>query len=57
MTVPIAVAIDIGAVVLAGRLAVDRHLEAYRITVGTGTEDEVQIAGAEPVGDATAGVD
>jgi hypothetical protein len=50
--IAVAVRVDIGAMVCSGSLAVDPHLETDRLAGSAGTEDEMQVAGAEPVGDA-----
>src|SRR5258708_13144809 len=48
----IALGVDIGAMAVARRLAVDRHAKADRLAVRCGAEDEMQVAGMEAIDDA-----
>src|SRR5262245_34803854 len=41
--------VGVGAVAVARRLAIDRHLEADRLVVAGRAENEMQVAGVEPV--------
>jgi hypothetical protein len=48
----LAVGVDIGAMAVTRRRAVDRDAEANRITLARGAENEVKVARVEPVDDA-----
>src|SRR5215471_11695925 len=50
----LAVGIGVGAVVGAGRLAVDGHAEADGLALGRRAEHEMEVAGVEAVDDAAA---
>ena len=43
------VCIGVGAVIRAGRIAVNSHAKSYRFAVRSGTQDEMQIAGVKPI--------
>ena len=43
--------VGIGAVIVAGRLAVDRDAEAHRLAVGARPQHQMQVAGMEAEGD------
>ena len=50
----LAFGVDISAVAVAGRSAVDGDAEAHGLAVCRGSEDQMQVAGVEPVDDAPA---